>query len=400
MVVVKSKALDKQISIDREIGSYGNPKEGPTVIVFAGIHGNESSGIFALKHVLAVLENLKPEFKGFFISIAGNKPALELGERYIEHDLNRVWHIDNMSKIKNNEYIPDDIRPDVRQQIKIYNHIVRIFKEHKPPYYFIDLHTTSSDSIPFITMSDTMRNRRFAQKFPMPTILGIEEFLPGTMLNYINELGPVAIGFEAGIHDNISSIDNHISCLWLTFAATGCMQKQHIPDYNVHYKRINNHSDDSKKVFEIRYRHERTEVEKFKMISGFSNFQSIKRKEYLADNKEGKIFASEAGRIFLPLYQDKGDDGYFIIREIGKFWLNVSAKLRKYNTGLIIKFLPGINKVPGDTYTFKVNSKIVRWLVLDFFHLLGYRKSAEKGKYHFYTRRKFDISEPEKYTLE
>ena len=47
MVVVKSKALEKQVAIDREIGSYGDPKQGPTVIVFAGIHGNEPSGIFA-----------------------------------------------------------------------------------------------------------------------------------------------------------------------------------------------------------------------------------------------------------------------------------------------------------------------------------------------------------------
>ena len=47
MVLVKSKALASEISIDREIGSYGNPKEGPTIVVFAGIHGNEPSGIFA-----------------------------------------------------------------------------------------------------------------------------------------------------------------------------------------------------------------------------------------------------------------------------------------------------------------------------------------------------------------
>ncbi len=187
MVVVKSKALDKQVAIDREIGSYGDPKQGPTVIVFAGIHGNEPSGIFALKHLFAVLENRKPGFRGFLTSIAGNKPALEVGERYIEHDLNRVWHDDNMSKIEKNEFIPEEIRPDVRQQIKIYNHIVRIFKEHKPPYYFIDLHTTSSDSLPFITLNDTLRNRKFAQQFPVPIILGLEEFLPGTMLSYINE---------------------------------------------------------------------------------------------------------------------------------------------------------------------------------------------------------------------
>jgi hypothetical protein len=394
MIYIKSKALDQQISVDREIGWYGNTEQGPTVVVFAGIHGNEPSGIFALRHVFSVLDNKKPSFKGFITALAGNKPALELGERYIKHDLNRVWHEDNMQKIKNGEPIPEDILPDVRQQLKIYNHIEHIFREHKPPYYFIDLHTTSSDSIPFITMNDTMRNRAFARKFPVPIILGIEEFLPGTMLSYINDLGPVGIGFEAGIHDNITSIDNHISCIWLVLEASGCMEKEDVPSYDEHFKRLGNQSAEGNKVFEIRYRHERTELEKFKMLAGFENFQSITKKQYLADNTEGKIFASEAGRIFLPLYQDKGDDGYFIIREIKWYWLRISAFLRKFKSENFFKILPGVHRVANHPDKLKVNAKIARWFILDIFHLFGFRRTHIDGKFYYFTRRKFDSKEP------
>lgn len=397
MVVVKSIALDQQISVDREIGRYGDPEQGPTLVIFAGIHGNEPSGIFALKHIFSVLENKAPIFKGFFTALAGNKPALEKGERYIKHDLNRVWHEDNLSKIINEESISEDILPDVREQFKIYNHIKRIFKNHKPPYYFVDLHTTSSDSIPFITMTDTMRNRAFAEQFPVPIILGIEEFLPGTMLSYINELGPVGIGFEAGIHDNITSIDNHISCIWLTLSATGCMKKSDIPNYQEHYKRLDEHSGDGEKVFEVCYRHARTEIEKFKMLAGFENFQMIQKKQYLADNKSGKIFASEAGRIFLPLYQDKGDDGYFIIRQIKWFWLKLSALLRKFNSEKLLKILPGVKRIKDQPYTFKVSPKIARWFVIDIFHLFGYRRMLIDDRFFYFKRRKYDVTEPEIY---
>jgi len=398
MILVKSKALDQSVEVDREIGRYGDGKQGPTIVVFAGVHGNEPSGIFALKQVIANLEEKNPQFKGQLIALAGNKLALEKGKRFIKQDLNRVWHSEIIHKIKDNGLNDDEIIPEVEQQIKIYKHIEHIFKEHKPPYYFIDLHTTSSNSVPFITINDTIRNRNFALKFPLPVILGIEEFLSGTMLSYVNELGPIAIGFEAGHHEVPTSIENHISCLWLTFAATGCMKKEDIPGYQEHYNKLRGQSRDSKKVFEIRFRHERTETENFEMDPGYENFQIVKKDQHLAKNKYGDLYASESGRIFLPLYQQMGDDGFFIIREIKLFWLRVSARLRFINAERFIKFLPGLNQDKKDPHTFIVHAKIGRWLIKDIFHLLGFRRSSRLGKYQLFTRRKFDVTEPEIYS--
>ena len=65
----------------------------------------------------------------------------------------------------------------------------------------IDLHSTSADGLPFATVGDTMRNRRFAQNLPVTILLGIEEQLDGTMLEYLNNLGAVTLGFEGGQHD-------------------------------------------------------------------------------------------------------------------------------------------------------------------------------------------------------
>ena len=101
---------------------------------------------------------------------------------------------------------------------------------------------------------------------------------------------------------------------------------------------------------------------------------------------------------FLPLYQNMGDDGYFIIREITLFWLKVSAKLRFKNAERFIKKLPGIYQDENDPHSFMVHAKIGRWLIRDFFHLLGFRKSARSGKYQLFTRRKFDVTTPKVYS--
>lgn len=399
MIVVKHEMLDREISVEREMGRFGNHATGPTIIIFAGIHGNESSGIFASKYLLEQLNKIEPEFKGCLIALAGNEQALNCGKRYIVEDLNRIWHADVIHKIKDNGFELDNCEAELKEQILLFETIERIFKEYNPPYYFIDLHTTSSDSVPFITINDTIRNRNFALKFPLPVILGIEEFLPGTMLSYINQLGPIAIGFEAGKHEMPSSIDNHISCLWLALEATGCMHRKDIPDFQQHFDRLKVQSTDSQKVFEIRFRHQRTETEDFKMDPGYENFHPVKKGQHLARNKHGELLAPESGRIFLPLYQNLGDDGFFIIREIKLIWLKVSAKLRYYNAERFIRHLPGMHQSREDVHTFRVYYMIARWLIKDFFHLLGFRRSLRSGKYQYFTRRKFDVVEPQSYNV-
>ena len=54
--------------------------------------------------------------------------------------------------------------------------------------------------VPFVTVGDTLRNRRFAMNFPATIILGLEEQIDGTLLEYLNSLGAVTMGFEAGQH--------------------------------------------------------------------------------------------------------------------------------------------------------------------------------------------------------
>jgi succinylglutamate desuccinylase len=52
------------------------------------------------------------------------------------------------------------------------------------------------------------------------------------------------------------------------------------------------------------------------MIKGFTNFQIIQEGQLLAKDKNGSIFSPMSGYLLMPLYQAKGEDGFFIAEEL------------------------------------------------------------------------------------
>jgi len=73
----------------------------------------------------------------------------------------------------------------------------------------------------------------------------------------------------------------------------------------------------------------------------------------------------------MPLYQNKGHDGFLIIREVSDFWLELSAFFRNSFLNNILKFLPGVTVL--NSRSFEVDLTVARFLVRNIFHLLGYR---------------------------
>lgn len=62
-----------------------------------------------------------------------------------------------------------------------------------------------------------------------------------------------------------------------------------------------------------------TEEDRFRMLNGYENFQAVKKGELLAEDKKGKIYASDDALILMPLYQEQGEDGFFLIQKIEGF---------------------------------------------------------------------------------
>jgi len=384
MVELHSKALNRTISIDRIIGQYRGNSEGPTLIFTGGIHGNEPSGVFALQSVMDDLAELNIPFHGNLYALSGNLVALEKGVRYNQVDLNRIWTREKIESFSKNG---SQIAPlEVDEQMDIFYTINSILSKEKGPFYFFDLHTTSGETTPFLTVNDSLLNRKFTKQYPLPIVLGIEEFLDGPLLSYINELGYVAFGFEAGQHDSPLAYQNQISFIYLSMVYTGCLAKTHATIFQ-HHKRLLRRSQVRSKFFEIVYHYPIGIEEEFQMDPGYVNFQRVTKYEPIAKSGDQMIEAQTDGQIFMPLYQGKGDDGFFIIKKIPIFFLAVSKLLRKTYFDRLLVLLPGVSWGSKNREELIVNVKVARFFTKQFFHLLGYR-SKQVDKTHFKMRNR------------
>src|SRR5690606_5346604 len=91
--MTRDETAKKTHRYKREIGRYDQNKSGVTVIAIGGMHGNEPAGVTALEKVFEYLHEHQPRFNGRLVGFAGNLKALELGERFIDRDLNRMWFV-------------------------------------------------------------------------------------------------------------------------------------------------------------------------------------------------------------------------------------------------------------------------------------------------------------------
>ena len=388
MVEVYSKALDKYLRTGRIIGEYKGDSPGPITIFMGGMHGNEPAGVFALAHVLDRLKDISPPFKGTMYAIAGNLDALNKGERYISVDLNRVW---NKSDIKKHIFDNND---EASQRNEIIRTIFEIISGSEERPFLFDLHTTSSESIPFLGISDTLRSRDLVNGIHSPIILGLEERMAGTLFNSLNEIGLTSVIFEGGQHDSLSSIENHVSVVFEFLKNTGCINPGDIPGFHKYNHRLSKTSSGDRKTYEITYVYRIKKNEKFKMKPGFVNFEGIEKGEELATNKKGNITSPETGLIFMPLYQKLGDEGFFIIKRIHNFWLKVSEFMRKLHAEKVFRLLPGIKKNPEENSSYIINTKIARFMVMNIFHLFGYRREKKEGNTIIVSRREYDSKSP------
>jgi len=369
MTQVYSMALDQTISVNRIINKIeGNPN-GPTIVFFAGIHGNEPAGVLALEQELKKLEKFKHLIQGTIFGICGNLKALEAKRRFIEEDLNRIWEANHLNSLDTKH----NLNPEEQEQVHLFGLLQDILKTGKAPFYFIDFHTTSSKTIPFITINDATINRKFSSLFPVPIVLGIEEHLNGPLLSYINELGYVSIGFESGQHDEKDAVENAIAFIHLTLLFTGSTSTTHFPEQYIYFDQLKKASKGLRDVFEVIDLYRLKKNEDFKMEPGFYSFQKIEKEVVLATSNLTPILSNYKGRVFMPLYQREGKEGFFIIKRIKPIYLKWSLLMRNLKLDNLLSLFPGINWEDGNKKALVADLKVAKFLVKPIFHLLGYR---------------------------
>jgi Succinylglutamate desuccinylase / Aspartoacylase family len=379
------------------IASVRGPLPGPTLLILGAIHGNEPAGVLAADRVLRQIQERRADLRGEVVLLRGNTRALERRVRYIDADLNRQWTADNVriSESGNRD------RPEMSELIEqgeLFAALREAVIRARGEVYFVDLHTTSAPGKPFATVGDTIRNRRFALSFPLTIVLGLEEQIDGTLLEYLNNLGAITMGFEAGQHEAITSVDHHEALIWNATVATGNFRREDLAEFD-RFRSVLARAGGGRRVVEVRHRHAIVPEDRFQMEPGFRNFQPVRRGQLLARDRSGAITARETGLILLPLYQTLGDDGFFLGREVKQFWLNLSALLRNLKIGHYIHLLPGVRRDPLNENLFIINTRIARFLPLQIFHLLGFRRRRWIDKELVVSRRSYDVAGPKKLIL-
>ncbi|KKM97232.1 hypothetical protein LCGC14_1170120 [marine sediment metagenome] len=291
----------------RVIGTYETGNEGPLLLVSAGIHGNEPSGVIALQKVFTKLEEEKPEISGKIIGVYGNKAALAKKVRYIDEDLNRTWTEKNVNSKKT----------DTSEKDEMFD-IIEIVKKNTSAVdtsYFLDCHTTSSDSLPYISVQEVGNNDAWAHRFPVYIIRGFSDIVSGCIDHYLSRIGITGFVFEGGQHESKDAIAYHEGMIWLALKHACNLDLENLTTYPKAVLKVERQKE-HQKTFEIVHRHSLEDGDKFEMEGGYENFQAIKKGEFLATHNGKRILSSWDSFIFMPLYQVQGNDGFFVVDEV------------------------------------------------------------------------------------
>ncbi len=276
------------------------------LLCIGAMHGNEKAGIEALNLAKSVLQ--KPNLNsGRVIGIKGNIKAIEKNQRYIDVDLNRIWTLENILN-------PNFTIYEHQQLIEIYDYIDDLFFQYGPRLVILDLHTFSSEGGFFGFAAKNKQSFKFLSKIGVPVIKGLSDNLEGTALEFWGNKGLVSFAFEGGNH--LSEIAPHNLCTVIFKSAEqlGIIKKELIPEPYKNFKQ-------KIKVklphyLTLTYRHGVKAGDNFKMLEGFTNFQTVQEGQLLAKDKNGNILAPLSGYLLMPLYQPKGEDGFFIAEEL------------------------------------------------------------------------------------
>ena len=296
---------------ERVIGRIAAPAPGASVVVGAGIHGNEPAGIHAAERVLAALSSGAVDVRGGeLVVLAGNVAALRRGERYLARDMNRGWTDARLARLRRG----DAQDAEDREQMELLAALDAVAGRARGPVHLADLHTSSAAGVPFVLFRASEEQRAFVSAFPIPVISGIVEQVEGVLSEHACARGFIAFSVEGGQHDAPESCDSLEAILWITLRRAGIVGA--CDEVDNAERVLRSMRGDLPGAVEVIARHAITQEDAFVMERGFRNIDRVKKGDLLAHDRSGEVRAHEDGVVVLPLYQKLGNDGFFWGREV------------------------------------------------------------------------------------
>ena len=363
----------------REIGRVVGDAPGPTLIVVAGIHGNEHAGLSAVRRALATLTRRQGRVMGELVAFAGNLGAMRLGIRYRERDMNRVWTNERIADLEARARSGEALDAEDHEQLELLAAIRAAIARARGPVYLIDLHTTSAHGLPFILFGDTLKQRKFASVIPLPLLMGLEEALDGVLTAYFTQQGCATFAVEGGQHDDPGSVDNLEAVVLLGAESAGLFGSGLLTETGAAHALLDRRRGDLPRVMEVVSRHAITADDAFVMEPGFLNLARARAGQLLARTRHGEVRAPKDGMVILPLCQGQGADGFFWGREMSSTRMRVSEVLRHMKLDRFLHLLPGIARDPEQPSRLVVEERVTQVYRHDMFHILGYRRVRKQS---------------------
>ncbi|MCX6728119.1 MAG: succinylglutamate desuccinylase/aspartoacylase family protein [Candidatus Saccharibacteria bacterium] len=241
---------------------------GPTVAIFAGVHGNEMAGVLALEEMLPNVNITKGTI---FIAFA-NPPAIEAGVRMVNKNLNRCFYKGNSGTS------PEDIR--ARELMAILDQCDALLDLHM----FYD-----DDGEPFVICEDNALE--IAKTFDIGIIsTNWTEVEPGATDGYMYQNRKIGICIECG---PISKAEEHKDVALKTI-------KQFLQYFGMIDVAVNPSTEPKRviKAESVVYKSDET----FKLKPGFKNFQKLQDGTVIATSNTKNHIAKKGHCIIFPHY--------------------------------------------------------------------------------------------------
>jgi predicted deacylase len=190
MIISKDANLQGVVRIAAE-------KNGPRVVMFAGVHGDEVSGVHAIEKLLFDFFGGKRKLIQGSLTLARvNEHALSAERRYVKHNMNRLFR--------------DNYGPEIDKTSYEFSRTQELKTILQNCDYFLDFHSAPIAEEPFV-VAET-KAVEFFGKLAIPRIMtGWSKFSSGAIggdtENYANAYGAIAATLESGSHFEKSSID-------------------------------------------------------------------------------------------------------------------------------------------------------------------------------------------------
>ena len=306
-------------ALERVLGTVSTGERGgPLVLVTVGIHGNEPAGLHAMRRVLRDLDRQQVPLDGRLAAFVGNRAGLARNVRYVDEDMNRLWSRGRVDSLRRCDPASDSV--ERAEQRELLDLLESELSAAAGGVTHLDLHSTSGHGPPFTVVAGPASSRAAAERLGVPTLLGLEPLIAGTLIEYVGALGHSALVLEGGQNDAAATVDHHESAVWTTLCGAGVIAERAVPGGLArHRDRLAAAAAGLAAAIEVAYVHRLEPGEEFVMRAGFQNFDRVARGALLAHAGPGlarEVRAPSDGILLMPRYQGQGLDGFFLGRAL------------------------------------------------------------------------------------